>query len=140
MLLITFVDAQKHTTVVHLKAVHSIVRGDELWIYEPERKGQLVVRMFQREAKSTSLKKQIVVSFFKKTGHLVTVALENQKVVNSTWYMTICLPEVFVKLRETKSKRRILLHHDKDSSATSHATNKYLNTPKMEFIRLTAPI
>lgn len=124
------------------KAVYNIVTGDESWIYayEPERKVQSTVWVFQCEAKPTkvvrsrSVKKQMVAFFFTKIGPVATVALENQKTVNSEWYTTICLPEVFGKLRETNPKRRIILHHDNASSHTSHATNEYLDTQKIELM------
>ena len=88
------------------KNVYSIVTGDESWIYayEPERKGQSTVWVFQDEQNPTkvvrarSVGKQMVACFFTKTGHVATVPLENQKTVNSAWYTSICLPEVFDEL------------------------------------------
>lgn len=124
------------------KDVYKIVTGDESWIYayEPERKGQSVVWMFRYEEKPTkvtrsrSVAKQMVACFFTKTGHVATVALENQKTVNSAWYTTNCLPKVFNKLRENNPRRRIILHHDNASSHTSHQTTEYLNTEKIELM------
>lgn len=124
------------------KSVNYIVTGDESWIYayEPETKNQSTVWVFQFEENPTkivrarSVAKQMVACFFKKTGHVATVALENHKTVNSAWYTTICLPEVFNKLRETNSKQRIILHHDNASSHTSHQTSEYLSTQKIEMM------
>jgi histone-lysine N-methyltransferase SETMAR len=122
--------------------VYNIVTGDESWIYayEPERKGQSTVWIFQREenptkvTRSRSTAKQMVACFFTKTGHVATVALENQKTVNSAWYTTICLPEVFGELRRNNAKRRIILHHDNASSHTSHQTSEYLGTQNIELM------
>lgn len=122
--------------------VYYIVTGDESWIYayEPERKGQSTVWIFQFEenptkvTRSRSVAKRMVACFFTKTGHVATVPLENQKTVNSAWYTSICLPEVFGKLRETNPNRRIILHHDNASSHTSHQTIEYLTTQKIELM------
>ena len=122
--------------------VYNIVTGDESWIYayEPERKGQSTVWVFQCEenptkvTRSRSVAKQMVACFFTKTGHVVTVALENQKTVNSAWYTSICLPEVFGELRKTNPFRRIILHHDNASSHTSYQTREYLSTQKIELM------
>lgn len=147
-------DAQKKTRVVWSrqmikkfaggasKDVYKIVTGDESWIYayEPETKNQSTVWVFQFEenptkvTRSRSVAKQMVACFFTKTGHVATVALENQKTVNSAWYTTICLPEVFGKLRETNLKRRIILHHDNASSHTSRHTSEYLATQNIELM------
>lgn len=124
------------------KNVYKIVTGDESWIYayEPERKGQSTVWVFQFEEKPTkvvrarSVGKQMVACFFTKTGHVATVPLESQKTVNSAWYTTICLPEVFGKLRENNPNRRIILHHDNASSHTSRETKAYLDTQKIELM------
>ena len=122
--------------------VYSIVTGDESWIYayEPERKGQSTVWVFQFEENPTkvvrarSVGKQMVACFFTKTGHVATVPLENHKTVNSAWYTTICLPEVFDELRKNNPKRRIILHHDNASSHTSHQTSEYLATQNIELM------
>jgi histone-lysine N-methyltransferase SETMAR len=124
------------------KAVYSIVTGDESWIYayEPETKGQSTVWVFQFEenptkvTRSRSVAKQMVACFFTKTGHVATVPLENQKTVNSAWYTTICLPEVFSKIRKNNPNRRIILHHDNASSHTSRQTSEYLGTQNIELM------
>lgn len=72
--------------------------------------------------------------FFSKSGYVATVPLETQRTVNSAWYITICLPEVFDKLRETNPKRRIILHHDNASSHTSRQTQDYLSSQTIELM------
>lgn len=124
------------------KSVYYIVTGDESWIYayEPETKKQSTVWVFEFEENPTkvvrarSTAKQMVACFFTKTGHVATVALENQKTVNSAWYTTICLPKVFGELRKNNAKRRIILHHDNASSHTSHETSEYLATQNIELM------
>uniref|UniRef100_A0A0K2VDK7 Mariner transposase [Bombyx mori] n=1 Tax=Lepeophtheirus salmonis TaxID=72036 RepID=A0A0K2VDK7_LEPSM len=74
-----------------------------------------------------STSKQMVACFFNKTGHVATVPLEQRKTVNSEWYNTICLPEVFKEIRKRNKRRRIILHHDNASSHTQGQTSAFLN-------------
>lgn len=122
------------------RLLNNIVTGDESWIYayEPETKQQSTVWVFQNEqnptkvVRSRSVAKQMVACFFSRTGHVATVALENQKTVNSEWYTTICLPEVIGEMRKNNAKRRIILHQDNASSHTSIRTREYLASQKLE--------
>lgn len=124
------------------KDVYKIVTGDESWIYayEPETKQQSTVWVFQDEpnptkvTRSRSTSKQMVACFFAKTGHVATVPLEQRRTVNSEWYTTICLPEVFGELRKTNRRRRIILHHDNASSHTSAQTKDFLSTQNVELM------
>ena len=83
-----------------LKDIYKIVTDDESWIcaYEPEIKQQSDVCVFEPEPNPTKvvcgkiISKKMVICFFYKTGHVVTVALENRRTANSEWYTTICLP------------------------------------------------
>ncbi|XP_033254026.1 histone-lysine N-methyltransferase SETMAR-like [Drosophila miranda] len=112
------------------KDVYKIVTGDESWIYayEPETKQQSTVWVFQDEQNPTkvvrarSTSKQMVACFFGRMGHVATVPLEKRRTVNSEWYTTICLPEVFGDIRKTNCRARIILHHDNASSHTSRQT------------------
>lgn len=124
------------------KAVYNIVTGDESWIYayEPESKQQSTVWVFQSEPNPTkvvrarSTAKQMVACFFRKTGHVATIPLEQRRTVNSEWYTTICLPEVFNAIREKNKRCRIILHHDNASSHTSRQTNEFLTTENIELM------
>ena len=49
----------------------------------------------------------MVVCFFGKTGHVATVPLEHRRKVNSEWYTTICLAEVFGEIRKTNKKKKV---------------------------------
>ncbi|GBP45298.1 hypothetical protein EVAR_29046_1 [Eumeta japonica] len=81
-------------------------------------------------AKSTW--KQIVTYCFVIDGLVVTIPLQNRKSVNSKWYTTICLPEVFEEIRKNNRQRGIILHHDNSSCHTSAETIRFLEGEKME--------
>ncbi|KAG7295442.1 hypothetical protein JYU34_021619 [Plutella xylostella] len=74
-------------------AVYNIVSGDESWIYsyEPERKHQSAVWVFEGEVKPTkvirsrSVSKKMVASFVSKTGHVATIPLQEQRTVTADW-------------------------------------------------------
>ena len=74
-------------------------------------------------ARARSTSKQMIACFFRKTGHVAIVALEQRRTVNSEWYITICLPTVVQEIRKTNRRRRITLHHDNASSHTSEKPN-----------------
>ena len=66
---------------------------------------------------------QIVACFFGKTDHVTTVSLEQRTSVNSEWYTTMCLPEVFGEIRKRNKRRRINVHHGNASSHISTQTS-----------------
>lgn len=124
------------------KQVYSIVTGDESWIYayEPESKQQSTVWVFQDDENPTkvirarSTSKQMVACFFGILGHVATVPLVERRTVNSDWYTTVCLPEVFGEIRKTNGRRRITLHHDNASSHTSAQTKEFLSGQNVELM------
>lgn len=124
------------------KAVYNMVSGDESWIYsyEPERKHQSAVWVFDDEVKPTkvvrsrSVSKKMVASFVSKKGHVATIPLEEQRTVTADWYITVCLPEVLAELRQGNPRRRVILHHDNASSHTAHKTTKFLNDENVELM------
>ena len=65
--------------------------------------------------------KQMVAYFFGKTDHVATVSLEHRRMINSEWYTTTCLPEVFGQMLKTNKRRRI--HHGNASCHTSAKTS-----------------
>lgn len=120
-----------------------------IYAYEPETEQQLTVWVFQDEPNPTkvvrgrSTSKQMVACFFGITGHVATVALEQRRTVNSEWYTTICLPEVFGEVRKKKKKRRSSkkaeeeanhLHHDNASSHTSAQAKEFLTGQNIELM------
>ena len=120
--------------------VYNIVTGT-IWIYsyEPESKQQSIVWVFQSEPKPTkivrsrSAAKQMIACFFSYTV-VATVALEDRRIVNTDWYITICLPEVINELRRTNRNRRIILHHDNASCHTARQTLDFLSSKNVELM------
>jgi len=123
-------------------AVYNIYTGDETWIYayEPETKQQSTVWMFEGEdnptkvARTKSTSKKMVATFFGISGHIATIPVEGRRTVNSEWYTTVCLPEVFSRIRKINRRRRIILHHDNASSHTSSETTEYLYAKNVELM------
>ncbi|KMQ86491.1 mariner transposase [Lasius niger] len=76
----------------------------------------------------------MVACFFGKTGHVSTVPLAQRRTVNSEWYTTICLPQVFGEIRKTNRRRRIILHHDNASSHTSTRTSDFLSIQNVDLM------
>ncbi|UYV82214.1 hypothetical protein LAZ67_21001350 [Cordylochernes scorpioides] len=103
------------------KDVFKIITGNETCIhnFDPETKHQSMVF-----SKSSSLKKvrrarnvgeKMVGCIFRKCGFLDSVKLEDRKTVNGNWYTTKCLPSLFEKIKQTRSRaqlRGVLLHHE----------------------------
>lgn len=119
------------------KRIFDIVTGDESWIYQfdPELKTQSAVWVFPNENPPTKIKrsrsvgKKMVASFFSASGHIATITLEDQRTVNSEWYVTKCLPAVFEKIKERRPKaglRRISLHHDNATAHSAQRTRDFL--------------
>ncbi|CAH1990877.1 unnamed protein product [Acanthoscelides obtectus] len=121
--------------------LHSIVSGDESWIYcyEPENKWQSAVWVFQGEEKPTkvirsrSVSKKMVATFVSKAGHIATIPLNEQRTVTADWYTTICLPKVITELRKINPER-IILHQDNASSHTAQKTRQYLTEENVELL------
>ena len=125
--------------------VNDIVTGDETYIYQydPETKQQSSVWLFpgqpapQKFKRSRSTTKQMIAVFFSKSGHVVTVPLQERKTVNAEWYINTCLPKVLeawcVK-HPRASTRRLLLHHDNASAHTAAATLDYLQENGVQLV------
>jgi histone-lysine N-methyltransferase SETMAR len=94
------------------KSVSDILTCDEAWVYcyEPERKCQSQVWAFPDEVPPTkvvrgrSTGKQMVASFFRHSGHVASIRLENQRTVTAAWYTGICFPQVIQCLSRTRPK------------------------------------
>lgn len=122
--------------------VYNIVTGDETWIYcyDPEKKQQSSEWVFEGDSRPTkiqqakSVAKQMIACFFSKSGHVCTVLLNNKRTVNAEWYTTTCLPTVFEKVRETRPRSRILLHHDNASPHTAKKTKAFLSSENVETV------
>lgn len=119
------------------RLVETIATGDETWIYQydPLTKQQSQVWMFEdddvptKPRRSRSVGKQMVASFFGKSGHLSTTALDQQCTVTSHWYTTVALPQLFAAVRRHRPKtgmRDLRLHHDNAPAHTAAATLDFL--------------
>ena len=69
--------------------------------------------------RSSSVGKKMVATFFCRSGHVVTVPLQDRRTVTAEWYSTVCLPKVVEKMKELRSRSRLLFHHDIASSYTA---------------------
>jgi len=83
---------------------------------------------------SRSAAKQMTACFFGYTGHVVIVALEDRKIVNTDWYTTIYLAEVINKLRRTNRNCRIIFHHDNANYHTACQTVNFLSSNNVELM------
>ena len=80
-----------------------IVTGGETWVnqYDPKAKQQSVVWVFPYENPLMKFKihrsasNQMIAFFFAKFGHVVTMPLEERKMVTAEWYVNHCLPKIF---------------------------------------------
>ncbi|KAI6651243.1 Mariner transposase [Oopsacas minuta] len=119
------------------RAVSEILTGDETWIYHynPETKRQSKEWVEEGGLPPTKVRrirsvgKQMWAIFFRRSGFVEGIALEDRKTVTADWYTTICLPKVFSaieKQREKSGVRGILLHHDNASSHTPLRTREFL--------------
>ncbi|CAH1963495.1 unnamed protein product [Acanthoscelides obtectus] len=93
------------------KNVHSIVSGDESWIYCEEKPIKMVAR------------------FVSKAGHIATIPLNEQRTVTADF-----LPKVITELRKINPERRIILHQDSASSHTAQKTRQYLTEENVELL------
>lgn len=121
----------------HSRLVWEILTGDETWIYQydPETKAQSSVWLFPFEEPPVKLKrsrssgKKMVATFFRRSGHVATIELEDRRTVNSDWYVSICLPRVFQEIENQRARtglRGLLLHHDNASAHTAVNTLDFL--------------
>ncbi|GBP08039.1 hypothetical protein EVAR_2858_1 [Eumeta japonica] len=113
--------------------VWDVVIGDKTWIYiyDPKTKQQSTLWIYRVEQNPTTRMaheqrafKQVIDSFFYKTGHVANVALDNYCTTNSDWYTTISLPEVINELRKNNRELRTISHNDNASSHSAKQTKK----------------
>ena len=67
--------------------------------------------------------------FFRSSGFVAAVPLEDRKTVTADWYTTVCLPKLIIAIdshREKTGVSRLLLHHDNASSHTALRTREFL--------------
>ncbi|GBP85523.1 hypothetical protein EVAR_53747_1 [Eumeta japonica] len=122
------------------KAVYNIYTADESWIYvyDLETKQQSTVWMFQDESnpikmiRDKSALKQMVACFFGINGHMVTVPLENNKMISFEWHSTIYLPELCEEIRKKTDNEESFFNHDIASCHISAETTRLRESRKIE--------
>ncbi|GBP31689.1 Mariner Mos1 transposase [Eumeta japonica] len=57
---------------------------------------------------------------------------QNRKTVNSEWYTTVCLPEVFEEIRKNNQQRRIIFRRNNASCNKSAVTIRFLEGQKIK--------
>ncbi|KAI6647818.1 Histone-lysine N-methyltransferase SETMAR-like [Oopsacas minuta] len=73
--------------------------------------------------------RQMWAIFFRSSGFIEAVALEDRKTITADWHTTVCLPKVITAIESQIEKtgiRGILLHHDNASSHTVIRTREFL--------------
>lgn len=127
------------------RQIANIYTGDETWIYayDPERKQQSMQWVFPNGVAPTKCRrsrsgaKVMICTFFCRSGHLVTVPLEEQRTVNAEWYVSVCLPKVLRSIQEKRPKtglRGIFLHQDNASAHIAQKTTQYFETNKVNLL------
>lgn len=127
------------------KQVAYIVTGDESWVYsyDPETKQQSSVWVFEDEDLPTkvirgrSVNKKMIAVFFRRSGPVAVIPLEDRRTVNSEWYCEVALPQMFAKLqtgRQRTGLRNILVHHDNASSHTAARTLDFLKDSGVQLV------
>ena len=94
-----------------------------VWVFEGESSPTTVKR--QR-----AMKKVMYAVFFRSTGLVKAIKLEEQKTVIASWYTQHCLPEV---LQDLKIKG-LMLHHDDACSHTAAITVKFFREHHIKVI------
>ena len=124
--------------------VRDIVTGNETFVYQydPETKQQSSVWLFPSEIPPLKFKsprstfKQMIAVFFK-SDHVVSVPLQERKLVNAEWYINICLTKVFeawTAHRPNNGARCLLLYHDNACAHTAAATLDVLEVNRVQLV------
>ncbi|KAI6646873.1 hypothetical protein LOD99_9142 [Oopsacas minuta] len=119
--------------------VSEILTGNETWIYhyDPETK-RMSKEWIEKDAppptnvrRARSVGEQMWAIFFRSSGFVEAVALEDRKTVTADWSTTMCLPKVITAIESQREKtgiRGILLHHDNASSHLAIRTREFLES------------
>jgi histone-lysine N-methyltransferase SETMAR len=117
--------------------VFDIITGDESWFYhyDPTTKEQSKVRVSKSDIRPTKVHrirssgKRMVSIFFMKSGLIECIPLEPGDTVNASWYVNVCLPNVFRAVSEWRKKtgiRGLILHDDNAKPHRALITNGFL--------------
>lgn len=94
-----------------------------MWIHEDEPTPTMV-------KKQRAMKKVMYAIFFRSTGLVKAIKLEDQRTVTVNWYVNTCLPEVL----QTAKIRGAILHHDNASSHTAQQTIDFLRQRNVQVL------
>ncbi|CAF4151519.1 unnamed protein product [Rotaria socialis] len=102
------------------RCVFDIITGDEFWFYhyDPELKEQSKVWMSTSDPRSIKIHRIKSAGeknggyFFMKFGLIKSVSLETGAIVNASWYVNACLPQVFQAVSERRETRGLIFHDD----------------------------
>lgn len=127
------------------RQVSYIVTSDESWIYsyDPFTKQQSTQWVFEEDELPTkvvrgrSVNKKMVAVFFRRSGPVAVIPLEDQKTVTSQWYSEVCLPQAFQELnvsRPSTKTRGIIFHQDNAPAHTAARTMDFLSKSRVQLL------
>lgn len=119
--------------------ISKIITGDETYIHFFDCPTRQESRVWIHKDEPTptvtkklrAMKKVMYAVFFRSTGLVKAIKLEEQKTVTAKWYTTVCLPQVF----NSVNIRGLMLHHDNASSHTAHDTLEFLKRWKVKVVK-----
>lgn len=115
--------------------VSYILTTDESWIYsyDPLTKQQSTQWVFEED----DLPTKMIAVFFRRSGPVAVIPLEDRRTVTSEWYSEVCLPQAFGELdseRPRSGVRGILFHQDNAPAHTAARTMDYLTTSGVQML------
>lgn len=124
------------------KHVFDIITGDEAWFYyyDPLTKNQSRVWVSEGDPTPTKVRRtrsvgmKMFAIFFRKSGMVIRIPLEDHATVTAQWYCEVCLPQVFTELEKSRPSaglRGLLLHHDNAPAHTAGRTVEFLAQSRM---------
>lgn len=127
------------------QAVSYILTTDESWIYcyDPLTKQQSAQWVFEEDnlptkvVRGRSVNKKMIAVFFRRSGPVAVIPLEDQRTVTSLWYTETCLPQAFEQLGEDRPKsgtRGIFFHQDNAPAHTAARTMDFLNNSGVQLV------
>lgn len=125
--------------------VSYILTSDESWIYcyDPLTKQQSMQWVFEEDGpplkvvRGRSVSKKMIAAFFRRSGPVAVIPLEDRRTVTSQWYTEVCLPQAFEQLDEERPKcgtRGIFFHQDNAPAHTAARTMDFLNKSGVQLV------
>lgn len=125
--------------------VSYILTTDESWIYsyDPLTKQQSTQWVFEEDELPTkvvrgrSVNKKMIAVFFRRSGPVAVIPLEDRRTITSEWYCEVCLPQAFGELNSERPRsgvRGILFHQDNAPAHSAARTMDYLTTSGVQML------